>query len=83
METSTMCFPVILTQMVVVGETTGILSSSLLFLAEMYEDDLNNTTQNLSTSIEPALMIFMWLLVGFIALSIITPIYGVTQNIHP
>lgn len=83
METDTMLFPAVVSQMTAVGETTGRLSDSLLYLAEMHEDELNNITKNLSTSIEPVLMIFMGILVGFIAISIITPIYGVTQNLHP
>jgi len=76
-------FPPMLSQMVSVGEATGSLSNTLMYLSEIYEDEMNTLTKNLSNSIEPALMICMGLLVGFIALSIITPIYGVTQNIHP
>jgi type IV pilus assembly protein PilC len=83
MEKDTKLFPPIISQMVAVGEATGNLSGSLLYLADMYEDDLNNLTRNLTTSIEPVLMIFMGLLVGFIAISIITPIYGITQNLRP
>ncbi len=83
METNPKLFPPVLSQMTSVGEAAGGLSNSLMFLAEMYEEEMNNLTKNLSTSIEPILMIFMGLLVGFIALSIITPIYGVTQSIHP
>jgi type II secretory pathway component PulF len=76
-------FPPIVAQMVSVGEQTGKLSDSLLFLADMYEVEVDEQTKNLSSLIEPALMIFMGLLVGFIAMSIITPIYGITQNLHP
>jgi Type II secretory pathway, component PulF len=43
---------------------------------------MNNSTKNLASSIEPALMIFMGVLVGFIAISIISPIYGITQSLH-
>jgi type IV pilus assembly protein PilC len=75
-------FPALLWQMIEVGEATGTLSGSLIYLSQIYEDDLNNLTKNLSTSIEPLLMIVMGLLVGFIAVSIITPIYGITQNLH-
>jgi len=75
-------FPSMTMQMVAVGETSGNLSFSLLYLSDMSEDELDCATKNLSTSIEPVLMIFMGLLVGFIALSIITPIYGITQNLH-
>lgn len=76
-------FPPILSQMVSVGETAGNLSHTLLYLGEMYENEVDDLTGNLSTIIEPALMIFLGLAVGFIAVSIITPIYGITQNIHP
>jgi type IV pilus assembly protein PilC len=76
-------FPPMLWQMVEVGEATGSLSETLIYLSEIYEDELNNSAANLSVSIEPLLMIFMGLLVGFVAISIITPIYGITQNLHP
>jgi len=82
MEKEKFLFPPLVSQMIAVGETSGKLSSSLEYLAEIYEDELNNTTKNLSTSIEPLLMIFMGAMVGFIAMSIITPIYGITQNLH-
>jgi type II secretory pathway component PulF len=51
MEKDEIIFPAVVTQMVNVGETTGNLSGSLLYLAEMYEDEVNNLTKNLSTSI--------------------------------
>ena len=76
-------FPPIMTQMVTVGEMAGNLADTLGYIGEMYESEVDDTTKNLSTVIEPVLMIFMGLLVGFVALSIITPIYGVVQNIHP
>jgi type IV pilus assembly protein PilC len=83
MDRSPRLFPPILTQMVLVGETSGNLSDSLMYLAEMYENEVDDLTKNLSNVIEPVLMIFMGLIVGFIAVSIITPIYGITQNLNP
>lgn len=83
METSKRLFPPILSQMVTVGERTGNLSASFMFLAELYESEVDELTKNLSTVLEPLLMIFMGLLVGFVAISIITPIYGVTQYLSP
>lgn len=74
-------YPAMVGQMVTVGENTGKLSDSLLYLAEIYEAEVDDLTKNLSSSIEPLLMIFMGLLVGFVALSIITPIYSFTQSI--
>lgn len=74
-------YPAIVAQMVTVGESTGKLTDSLLYLAEIYEAEVDDATKNLSTAIEPMLMIFMGVLVGFVALSIITPIYSFTANI--
>lgn len=74
-------FPLTLSQMITVGERTGNLSESLLYLAELYENELDDLTQNLSSTIEPLLMIVLGVIVGFIALSIITPIYQVTQHL--
>lgn len=83
LERNSRIFPLILAQMVAVGETTGNLSETLLFIAELYENEVDMLTKNLSTSLEPILMIMMGAVVGFIAVSIITPIYEVTQHIHP
>lgn len=74
-------FPGILTQMVSVGETAGNLSETLLYLADFYESEVSETTKNLSNILEPILMVLMGVIVGFVALSIITPIYQVTQSI--
>lgn len=76
-------FPDMLTQMVAIGETTGNLSEALVYLSEMYEHEVDDLTKNLSSTLEPALMIFMGLIVGFVAVSVITPIYEITQNLHP
>ena len=76
-------FPDTLRHMVTVGETTGGLSSALLYLSEMHENEVEEATKNLSSTIEPLLMIVMGCLVGFIAVSIITPIYEITQSLHP
>ena len=76
-------FPAVLTRMIQIGERTGNLDKNLIYLSEFYENSLSEKVKNLSSIIEPILMIFMGLLVGFVALSIITPIYEVTQNIHP
>lgn len=75
-------FPPLMTQMVLVGESTGNLSTSLMFLSDMYEEQINDLTKNLTTMLEPILMIVMGLIVGFIAISIITPIYSITQSLN-
>ncbi len=75
-------FPDMFSHMVAVGEKSGTLSDTLVYLSEMYEAEVDDFTKNLSTLIEPFLMVVMGLVVGFIAVSIITPIYGITQNLH-
>jgi type II secretory pathway component PulF len=74
-------YPVLIGQMTHVGESTGTLSDTLLYVADIYEQEVDELTKNLSTAIEPALMVLMGVLVGFIAMSIITPIYSITQSL--
>lgn len=76
-------FPPIMSQMILVGERTGNLSDSLMYVSNMYEEEISDLTKNLTTMIEPVLMVVMGLVVGFIAISIITPIYGITQQLTP
>jgi type IV pilus assembly protein PilC len=80
--TDSKLFPPIFSEMIVVGENTGKLDESLLFLANFYESELDESTQNMSNILEPAMLLFMGLVVTLVALAIITPIYSMTQNIH-
>ncbi|QQG45582.1 MAG: type II secretion system F family protein [Candidatus Sungiibacteriota bacterium] len=72
--------PVVL-QMIQVGEETGKVSEMLLRLALFFEEDVTNTTKNLSTIIEPILMIVIGAAVGFFAISMLQPIYSSLGNI--
>ena len=74
-------FPPIFSQMVLVGENTGKLDESILFLAEYYEAELDESTKSLSTFLEPILLLVMGVIVAFVALAIITPIYKITQTL--
>ena len=76
-------FPIAVSQMIEVGESTGKLSETFSYLADVYEEEMDEITKNLSTTLEPMLLVFMGVLVGFIAISIITPIYGITQRLNP
>ncbi len=76
-------FPAMMSQMVTVGEQTGNLGGTFSYLAEMYEEEIGELTKSLTTLLEPVLMIIMGGVVGFIAISIITPIYSITQNLTP
>lgn len=68
-------FPPLMVKMLYVGEKTGSLETATLRLAELYERDVDTMTRNLSVLLEPILLVFMGVMVGTIALSIIMPIY--------
>ncbi len=68
--------------LVAVGERSGSLSETLLYIAEGCDAEVSEFTKRLTTLVEPVLMIVMGLLVGFIAISIITPLYGITEGLH-
>ena len=74
-------FPDMVCHLIAVGEKSGSLSNSLMYLSEFYENEFDDITKNLSSAIEPVLMILMGILVGFIAISVITPIYEITNNL--
>jgi type IV pilus assembly protein PilC len=74
-------FPPMLGHMISIGEKSGNLSNTLIYLSEFYENEFDDLTKNLSSSIEPVLMVVMGVIVGFVAISIITPIYEITTNI--
>jgi len=69
-------FPIMVVQMIEVGETTGSLAEVLKNLAEFYENEVNNATKNLSSVIEPVLMVIIGVAVGFFAISMIQPMYS-------
>jgi type IV pilus assembly protein PilC len=73
-------FPVLVTQMVEVGEETGKTSDILINLAHFYEEEIDQITKNLSSIIEPVLMVIIGSAVGFFAISMIMPMYSVMEQ---
>ncbi len=74
-------FGSLLIQMVKVGEETGTLDRYLDQAAEFMDDDLDYRTKQMVTIIEPMLILGVALVVGFVALSVVTPMYGILNEI--
>jgi type II secretory pathway component PulF len=74
-------FPVIVSQMIRVGEETGKLDETMTKLSNYFEKESEYLVKNLTTAIEPIIMVLLGLGVGFIVFAIITPIYSLTNQI--
>ncbi len=70
-------FPVIVSQMIAIGESTGKLDEVLEKVGKSFEDESGNTVRNLSTALEPIIMIVLGISVGFLIFALILPIYSV------
>ena len=73
-------FPVMLSSMIEVGEETGQLPEMLNQIADGYDDDLDNAVGAMTSIIEPILIVFLAVVVGFIVIALFLPIIGIMQN---
>jgi type IV pilus assembly protein PilC len=74
-------FPPLVVQMVMVGERSGNVDSLLAEVAEFYEQQVEQVLNNMSSIIEPILILFLGGMVGGIALAVMMPMYALTQAI--
>lgn len=78
---NTGAFPPIVCQMMAVGEKSGRLSDVLLRVAKFFERDVDARLKMLSAIIEPFMIVFLGLVIGFIAISVIGPIYSLVGSV--
>ncbi|MDB5195121.1 MAG: ral secretion pathway protein [Parcubacteria group bacterium] len=74
-------YPFFIADMIAVGEETGKVADMLGQVADYYETDVEDRTKDLSTIIEPMLMLVIGVAVGIFALAMITPIYSLSSKI--
>jgi type IV pilus assembly protein PilC len=75
-------YPILVGEMIAVGEETGQIAKMLQELATFYETEVDQKTKDLSTIIEPILMVVIGGVVGFFALAMIAPIYSLSDSIN-
>lgn len=73
-------FPPILGQMIKVGEETGKLDEVLIKISKYFESEVENLVKNMTTALEPFILIMLGLAVAFLVISIILPIYRLTTS---
>ncbi|MGH7175082.1 MAG: type II secretion system F family protein, partial [Minisyncoccia bacterium] len=74
-------YPILMSDMAAVGEETGSSADMLKKIAEFYEEDVEDRTKDLSTIIEPVLMLIIGAAVGVFAVAMIAPIYSLSSAI--
>lgn len=73
-------FPPLATQMIMVGERSGTTEDLLNELSTYYNEEVDQTLKNISTIIEPVLIIFLGVVVAGLAISVIMPMYSLAQT---
>lgn len=68
-------------KMISVGERTGELTNILNYLSEYYRKQVDNSIKNLSTAMEPLIMLLLGIMVAIIVISVIGPIYQLTGSL--
>jgi type IV pilus assembly protein PilC len=75
-------FPDMVCQMISVGENTGALDIMLNKIADFYEDEVDQSVDNLTSMLEPLIMAFLGVFVGGFVIAMYLPIFSMASNIH-
>ena len=75
-------FPPLLVQLVKIGEQTGKLDDAFTRSSDYFEGEVDQLVKTMTTAMEPIIMVFLGLGVGFLIISIIMPIYSITSAIQ-
>jgi type IV pilus assembly protein PilC len=74
-------FPKMVTHMIAVGESTGALDAMLGKIADFYEDEVDQAVSSLTALLEPAMMVFLGVVIGFIVIAMYLPIFKMAAAI--
>jgi type IV pilus assembly protein PilC len=74
-------FPSLVVQLVAAGEKTGALPDMLNEVVAFYDDEVQQKLKGLTSTLEPIMMLFLGLVIGVFAFSVISPIYDLMGTI--
>jgi len=74
-------FPKMVTHMIAVGESTGALDAMLGKIADFYEDEVDQAVSSLTSLMEPIMMVFLGIVIGFIVIAMYLPIFKMSEAI--
>lgn len=77
----TTVFPPMVTQMIAIGEASGGLDEMLAKVADFYDDEVDQAVENLTSALEPVIMVFLGGIVGFLVISMYLPIFQLAGTI--
>ncbi len=79
--TQSQVFPKMVTHMIAVGESTGALDAMLGKIADFYEDEVDQAVASLTSLLEPIMMVFLGIVIGFIVIAMYLPIFTMASAI--
>lgn len=75
-------FPSMVTQMIAVGEDSGSMEQMLAKVADFYDEEVQTTTEQLTSLIEPLMIAVIGVIIGGMIIALYMPIFTIYQNIH-